>query len=438
MRRTKRARRVFGDSPELMRLLRTEVIPILERLELGAFIAPATLDATLRKFEERARVLAARNFQEWQETTVPVLLASPEILEVTRLTSQLMARLVESPLTFASIRDSQGTAIHFYFDIAALLGQITLRPQIVPAALMLLRRSIPRYRAIDARERYAPLEWRGVPSDVATALLVAGAVERVADPNGVFLKEDFTLLLHLLSGWELSPASAAKVLLREQIETGLCPQLSGLVARLPVGPRFSQSILLVVVSLLDLCRPYMLMARRTQVREGILRRLIGDDAGIPDSRGVSAVDFLLNESTLWYAGFSPSTSVSRRYVIAEKALRDFIAARVTWSPKAGRLVVPRFLGGAGKDPVGFGRALGLAIVEGVNLHSLNLDIALIGFMHPSIRVSAPDLDEVRGLIAPTTVGEMRGILHGLQDILCCGGFEMFSASEWLALFGHVE
>lgn len=436
VRRSKRPRLVSsGEFPELLRLLRTSVLPQLEGLELGANIDSATLDASLRTFESRARVITARNFAEWQEATVPVLVASPEFAELTRLASEFVLRLVEYPLTFGRLRQSLRAVVHFYFDVSALVGRHMLNPAIIPIASLVVRRSIPRYRALDGRESCSAPAWEGVPRDAPTALLVAGAVERLADMSRVLLNEDITALLQLLSGWEESPPSAAKSFLSDQIATGLCAQLNGMIARMPGGSRFMQTMLWLSTSLLDFCRPYIPMVARRDFRDRIAQHVSGGFLRIPDSQGLSAVEFLLDDSTRWYAGFSESTSADERYIFAGRVLHEFVDARVTWTYKAGQQV-PRFRGDAREDAVGFGRALALAILHGVSIRALNIHIAIVELLHPRFRHSATDLTQVSWRIAPATRREIIRIVHGLEDILCRGGFEMFSDSEWLALFGH--
>ena len=432
---SKRMRRETGDASELTRMLIFGVIPYFKRLAFGADVSAAALDQALRAFELRARFLAAENPAQWHEATVPTLLGSAELRDIRSYAGDIVQGLMNRSLMSASLRQSQRTAIHFYFDIPALLGSHFVRHPFASLAEMLLKWSIPRYRAVDRRELYKPLDWQGVPRDAPTAVIIAGAVDRLGNAHAGISWNEISILFKLLSGWQLSPPSAAKAILREQIGTAICGQLVRVAGKLTSGSDFSHSLLAVAVSVLDFCRPCSPMAARRTFWETVSRRVAVGNSPFPDITGLSAVDFLRNDEISWSAGFNESISVRERRLTSELLLREFIGAKVEWSMNAGHLV-PRFPSDPVDDTVAFGRALGLAIVNGVDLQSLRLNRAVAEFLHPRFRVTASDLAVVESQIGPATIVDVLGIFSGLDDILGRGGFEVVTDEEWLSLFGH--
>ena len=435
VRSAKRMRRDSGDAPELTRMLNDGVIPWFRRLGFGAEVALPAFDQALAAFELRARFLAAENPAQWHEATVPAVLSSAELVALGSLTIDIVQGQVNRSLMSASLRLSQRSALHFYFDIAALLGRHFLKLPVLPLATMLLRYSVPRFRAVDRREESRTLDWQGVPRDAPTTLFVARAVDQLGAFQVASTLEDIAAIIKLLIGWQLNPPTAAKALLGELMETSVCTNLSVVAGKLTSLPQFSHSIHTLAVSLLDFCRPHTPMAARRVYRDFVSQRFALGEPSYPDPAKVAAVDFLRNEATVWYAGFDASVSEMERRSISQRILREFTVARVTWA-WSGVHLVPRFADQSGIDHLAFGRALGLAILHGANLELLRIHRAVVELLHPRFRVTASDLHVVESQIAPATTDDVLNISSGLDDILGHGGFEMFTDKEWLRLFGH--
>lgn len=82
VRRSRRMRREEGDAPELIRLLRNDINPLIRRLAFGADLDTTTMCQRLEHLDERSSILAATNPTEWRETTVSALMISAELAEL--------------------------------------------------------------------------------------------------------------------------------------------------------------------------------------------------------------------------------------------------------------------------------------------------------------------------------------------------------------------
>lgn len=203
-RRSKRMQRDTGNAPGLKRMLTDDVIPELMRLAFGADTGAERLYARLREFDEQTRLLAATHPRHWFEVTVPALLASHELGEVARLVGDIAKGSWHIPLTYVTLRNSQQAALHFYFDVAALLGRHFVPRHVVERSSLMLRPSIPRFRLVHRLEVYSRPPWEGVPPDAQTAVRAMGALVRLGETDATLTLTDTKTVYALLRGWPVS------------------------------------------------------------------------------------------------------------------------------------------------------------------------------------------------------------------------------------------
>ena len=239
----------------------------------------------------------------------------------------------------------------------------------------------------------------------------------------------------LLSGWDLSGPSAAKSLLNDQIHDSVCPQLKTAVSNMAGLTPFLVSR--VVVGLLDECRSVLPKQSRRMIRDDLAMWRIGGPKSVTIRLGGSGADFLCDDSLPWDLGMGMGTlfSLEQQMILSDAILQEFVRAHMQFANRS-----ESFRTILVKDESllrGFGRGLGLCILDGVDLAWLWLDPVVVGLLHPRFRHAAGTMAAVTAAISPTTADELIQVSFGVEDVLGMGGFEIYTDSEWLTLFGCI-
>lgn len=413
--------RWLGDRQELLYESRSTVLPFLTLLAFGS-ASDAEQVESLCRFEESARKVAADDMHEWRMFVAPFLLESTEIAQARQLFVFILHAAQNRPFTHGSLVPLLQAGLHFYFDIAALLGHHFLAPDSVEAASRIVQSSVPRYRPLGCWEAGAGVGWEGVPTDAHRVVSLSSAIDRLGDLSANVSDADVSAISQLLIGWRGDAVSSTKTLLSYQVRASLCWSLTEVAAKL-VASNADQ----LAISLLDLCRPVLSVSKLVEVHDVLTTRLAR--ASPPGGSAAALLGTSDLASSLGRPG-APVGPIAGR--IERTLLGDIPASKVEWilTPR-GRLV--RFAANAAEKARAFGRALGRRILHGAGLQTLHLHPDLARWLHPRIRMSICDLAHVRATIAPTTLEELLYISWGLGEVLGPGGFEIYSNHNWMLL-----
>ena len=373
----------------------------------------------------------------WRETIVPRMLESsiPPLVDYVR---KIIVSTLLAPLSYAPMRSFQQAAVHFYFDLSALLGIHLLSAEMLSLATLAIERSVPEYRMLTSRDGSAREAREGVPLDVAGIVAVSSAIDRLSKLSDFIKSSDLELVYSLLAGWTLSPESAAKELLGDQLLMSFCPTLLHQMTALQSTIPSSYKLRRLGVSLIDFCGPVTLRVDLMKSRDMLARWEAGNVEGlrVPED----AISFLSDDSLPWSLGWNLSLPKVVRKTTTLTILNEFIEQRVDFidRSKAGMKRVSMLpLFGSLKNARAFGRGLGLAILNRVGFHDLKISQSFAALLHPRVRLNYPfGILGAQAAIAPTKIEFLLAVSRGLGDTLGPGGFEMFSTADWLALFGR--
>lgn len=413
---------------EIIRHLKDEIIPILDELAFG--IEPSRAVGTiLAKADQWLLNIATTNMTVWTTVTVPALVSSVAIDRLSVLYVMVIRIAMSRPVTYSSLLRSVYTSLYFYFDFSAILGV----PFIHPQALEFCRNAMPDlargYRTLTRWESPNSAMRQGVAGTVGDVLAVSVALE--LGTRATMSEENILVLYSLFTGWSTSEESTAKSLLHEQILVGVCPRLTALVHRFAQTHAPSQTVVRVALALVDVCRDSISAVARARIRTALLEWTHRAVALERLPGGAFAVPLL--ESKLpfaWAMGLGDEDPPTTAKIL----LDEFIAERVWFVPVDAYHQTFVFDAGSSNSCHGFGRALGLAILHGVDLTFLRLPLPVVKLLHPRFRLTAGGVAAVAASIAPTSPGAVLLVAAGLEEVLGLGGPEIVTDSEWVALF----
>lgn len=414
-----------SDLPELME---SALTALAGSLTAGSSVAIDALHANLSLVERRARTLAATDPIAWHATVAPQLLASPQLLRLGWRIRIVVGTIVERPLTLRPVREPLQAVVFFYFDFAALLGYHFLPLKMVHLGCLAVQSATPHYREVHRWEHVLSSESRGALTSSSTVVALSEAIESIAEPDCDLTSTDLSVMINVLLGWTMGPPSATKSLIHGQIITMICPRLPDVMERIASDARFREAGIMISTCLLDLCRAWISDHRSTDAHDLIDKYMREHVQPLLYPSDLSSDHIPPNRN---HASFSelPSNNAN-----AQNRLSDFISANVTWVVKAG-FRVPQFVGDTMEESRRLGRALGFAIMQGVDLDSLRMPPYLVALLHPRFRHLVGDSASVRSKIAPMSSGELLMLHRGLDDGLGPGGFEMLRDEQWMKLFG---
>jgi hypothetical protein len=150
----------------------------------------------------------------------------------------------------------------------------------------------------------------------------------------------------------------------------------------------------------------------------------------PESAGVSAVAYLQDNQTMWYSRFPQAVSAGDQRAIVSQLMSEFVNSQVVWFPKDA-FQIPQV-----NAARAFGRVLGLAIVHGVVIDHLRLDRRVAELLHPRFRLASLGPSHASTDLSAMSTEDLLSVSAGLEETLGLGGFEAFTDSDWLAIFGH--
>ena len=411
------------------------VVPLLERLAFGNRVDESELLPILSYVDKRFMDQAAHEIANWRGVMAPVILASAPISRMGHRYEHIIRTADLRALTFASLRASLQMAIHFYFDLAALLGAHFVAEGFVDDALGGICGSGARYRESEPQDGFLPFPWIGVPSESGDLVRTSLAISKSVLPDAQLTLEELQLLFMLISGWEVSERSSTKALLNEQMYRSVCGQLGAVTASIVSLPSFLT--IRVLAGLLVGCRGVLPMSARRYERD-YLAYLASDAAGsILIDPNKSAAVFFRDETFPWSLGLRMGQGMSAEMASARagELLRAFLASQVMFSDKGENYTT--FVIPDRTTARAFGRALGLSILHEVDLEWLSLEPAVVDFLHPRPRYTAANFTSISAAIAPTSIDALLYTSAGIEDVLGMGGVEMFSSVEWMAAFGLV-
>ena len=434
-RRSKRRKKELEDSEGVITAFELNVVPVLAELAFGINVYEEIVDRALSSFDRLVMSRAAENIEIWKESTARIVVEAVRTPRMTQIYTHIIGGCIQRSLAYPALRRSLKAAVQFYFDFAAVLGSHFLTPELLQVTPVAMGRTDRGYRPHTRWEVPAAPDTNGVPRTSEGVIRVSEVLDLLAEPRAELSASGLATLYNFMAGWSLSPQSASKGLFRDQIRASICHRLPALVSELASRRVFSEALVRVIVGLIDECRPVLPMVLRRNVRD--LLAQWGQRAlnTVPLPAEVS-IEWLLEyrPQVAWYMGLSCPDSQIR----AQTILRDFLAAKVILVDEAGQRQSLTFLDNQPATLRGFGRALGLAILHGVDLQFLQLTQAFAKLLNPRFRQEAKDLATIAFDIAPMTPNGMMSVSSGLEEVLGRGGHEMFSLREWLAIFGLTE
>ena len=419
--------RIEHDRPRVTALihrLEDTLIPLLERLSLGLDTDPALVARQLAALDTAfLAAYADRPFERWH-SDAPALLASPAIHRVAYLYDHVARTAVERALTYSVHRASLAMAIHFYFDLAAGLAKHFAHPSFLLNAPPGLFGTEPGFRSIDQREAFNGLPWTGVPELASDLLLVSAALSNIVRPEVPLNEDDMQVLYMLVSGWELSAKSSAMSLIWDQLTTTVCPQLDSIRSR---GEELHAFVLSrVLLAFLDICNSTLSVEARRRLRDSLSIWRYGR------LRGASGDPSKSSSVLPWQLGVVQS---DQRTAFVATLLRKLMDAKVGFVDTGSNTQAFIFVDNDETAMLGFGRALGHAILHGVDLSFLRLHNSFVMMLHPRFRLQSGTV--VRAFPANSSISAdtFCFVIAGLEEILSMGGFELFRPEEWLRRFG---
>ena len=189
----------------------------------------------------------------------------------------------------------------------------------VAAANTALRNSVPRFRGVHPRQSFATPSWQGVPHDAPTILSVSAMMDWLASPVVALMYSDMATMHRLRSGWRLTPLSASKAFWADQMFTSICPQLAGIVYKLPIWMGYSEELTSTALSLVEICRPVVPMAARRQTRDKISRWMNAGVIQSLDPPEMTAAEFLTIDDLKWSTAFPVGS------LLPGSLLREYLA-----------------------------------------------------------------------------------------------------------------
>ena len=427
-RRSKRSRKNSGVAPELLEALEKFVIPALELVAFGSENC-GWVKMHLFGFDERCLEIVSADPSGWREVTAPTLLKSAPVAELSRLCHRISHAYIQRPLSYATQRHLMQTAVQFCSDLSAVLGSGFLDFSWLERSRIALHESQPLYRPVDSRDRQGELSWTGVPEDSSRAVALASAVTHVSFAD----RKQLLLIYKLLAGWDHSPPTAAKWLMADLLWENVCYQLPWVLQK--IAQKFPDVIFLS--SLVDLCRPLLPMSELRKARDEIQRALKRpNEPGLTLTAGASGAEFFIDPDLPWSAGWSVSVPLHQRPALTCGLLTDFLTTRVEFADAIGGVSGKVWKIRNNSDATALGRAIGLSILNGVDLSPLSLNRSFVSFLHPLTRLGVMNLRAIQIEIEPSSTEQILAISSGIYSSLGPGGFEMFTLDEWMRIFGH--
>jgi hypothetical protein len=335
-------------------------------------------------------------------------------------------------LTYPGLLRCLHSAIHFYFDIAALLTAQFISATLAERARVAIGPTEPGYRAITRWEQVHPPVEIGVPASVNGAVQVSSVIESLALSSVAMPIHHLVIGYTLFLGWTESPPSSSKALLQDQIVSSICPRLVGMVGEMAQTQYRIDPLIRITVSFLEECRAVLPMQIRRAIVEIMTKwgQKSSHQIALPEDASTRA---LLADSPLvaWDLGLSSGNP----HIRAQALLREFMVENASLFLMTGKHLTLAFNDDIPANSRGFGRAMGLAILHGTDLKHLRLSPLIAKWLHPRARRTACRLAGVAVAIAPMTTSALVLVAAGIDEVLGRGGLEIFTDAEWLDLFG---
>ena len=433
--RSKRRKKNRVDSDAVIEALSRDIVPILEQLGFGISLSPEIVDPAFSSFDALVVGLFAENPHSWREDAVKAILESSVLSRMTRIYRHIIRGGIQRSLTYLGLRRSLTAAIHFYFDFAAMVGTHFLSPGLMGATAFAIGRTEPGYRPSTQWELSVNPSDEGVPESPEAVLNVSAALDLLAESPGEIPRPDLLTVYTFMAGWTRSQESASKSLFQDQMLSTICPRLSEIVRQLALTIQRTEPVVRLTVAFLEECRPVLPAPVLKNVRS-LLAQWGQKSVNSVSLPAQASVGMLMEDNSrmAWDVGLTGPNPHTR----ALRLLRLFMTGRVRLFDISPLQATFTFANGSPALPRGFGRAVGLAILHGVDLSFLRLAPVIAKLLHPRFRQTVRNLPSVVKAISPSTPAALVNVMSGIEEVLGRGGFEIYSGAEWLAIFGIVQ
>ena len=414
----------------LIDLLDAHVNPLLSTLTLGCGVPADNAFGVLKSVSTTALALAARNWPQWRSETVPYITNH----EVMKRFSETIDGVSWMILRRSATEDHSAAVavIWFYFDFVALLGRHFISSVVAAAAGAAFTSRL--YRRPTAFESYAYISpFEGFLGNENRLVEVSKAIDRLVGSHQVFPLDDVMIVTRSLVDCNNSPESSAKVFLRDQLLSTLCPRLPIVLMALKDWTDTGPFTVKFGVTLIAFCREAVDEDRLLEAVD-----ILGSLVAVPPRELTVAA--LADGDIPFEYGFPDSVKADERGELAAQLASAVFNQYLHAAPTPdGDFRVLKFPQKSPNEAWTVGRALGLCVRYGVELRDLHLSPALVLLLHPRSRLELPDrraLCKALNLL-PDCVEELTTayqLMSGLEEALGPGGTCMFTDRDWFDLF----
>ena len=398
---------------EILEFLRNSILIDLNLLSLGLNTARTDFTDSLGVLDSWMLRITARDWQRWETEGVPRVVASAEWQSLRDVYERVLRTSITSSWVHAAHRDGLNAAIGFYFDFLAFMGRHMVSRSVVRHMREVVAHTKPVHRLPDFREQEAPGS-AGVPTSAQGLVGLSQCIEGLT--RGSESKTE--RLRFALKGWKDRSVSAAQAMIGQQIRGSLCPVLPRVVSNFRDQLNRMDHVTLGV-TLIDMCRSHLALAQLRDARQTLARlAYTGDSSVVREGRDL---DFLYNDALPWGLGMSaPNASPAELREIVMNVMDDFLASRIPLSSE--------------RAARAFGRAIGLAVLQEVDISHIPIRASMVRLLHPRVRMELESFAELRALLGDFPLACFAALATGVNEVLTPGGQWMFSNDEWTALF----
>jgi hypothetical protein len=424
----KRPRSEESDSSKFLTAMRISIIPELDKLSAGRSVDRDRLYAAMRHLGEQAVQMAAINWSKWRNETCREITADRTFGRLKEITKGLVWYFLRRLLDEADWPGQE--AIGFLFDISALVGE-TFFLGSVTSATWGFHWWVPKFRQPDNGYAAQPsVEPIGFPKNARGAIQSSSMLERFS--SGAIYQEDFASMESFLKGWLDSRRSESmETMIQDQVRRDLCPVLYSAFVEDSRVKWKSITAFKIATSLISVCRMF------TKPRDlELLVDAMGRVYGAPMLASIVSPAFLADPNNSCEAGFHARTSTEERKDLISEMI-DYFNSTLQFieTDDSGRRVpvLP-------DQPTGlsFGRTIGLAVRERVDLRVLRLSPDFVYMLHPKFR-SATSNEYDREIFFPQHDQDvaidwepMHTFLRGFLEGMGPGGVYRFDIDEIVA------